>query len=40
MPVFFSARDRKEHLELMAASAKRFGLEFWAWCRLGEITGP
>jgi REP-associated tyrosine transposase len=32
MPVFFSAGDRKEYLELMAASAERFGLEFWAWC--------
>jgi REP-associated tyrosine transposase len=32
MPVFFSAKDREEYLELMAASAKRFGLEFWAWC--------
>ena len=26
MPVFFSARDRKEYLELMGASAERFGL--------------
>ena len=32
MPVFFSTSDRKEYLELLAASADRFGLEFWAWC--------
>ncbi len=32
MPVFFSKSDREEYLELMAISAERFGLEFWAWC--------
>jgi len=32
MPVFFSDDDRREYLELLAVSAERFGLEFWAWC--------
>lgn len=32
MPVFFSDDDRREYLALMAASAERFGLAFWAWC--------
>jgi len=32
MTVFFSDDDRREYLKLMAASAARFGLEFWTWC--------
>ena len=32
MPVFFSDEDRRRYVELLAANAERFGLEFWAWC--------
>ena len=36
MHVFFSDADREEYLSLLSAEAKKRGLEFLAWCLIGE----
>ena len=34
--VFFSERDRRAYLDLLAAYARQYGLDVWGWCLMGN----
>lgn len=36
LDIFRTDDDRQKYLDLLRASGKRFGLEFWAWCLMSN----